>query len=193
MNKPVQAGGSLPSLALAQQQLIKMPYAAFLGVSLRVGPDGLETSTRSRADLIGNTNLPALHGGVIGSLLDITGMLTLVFLKALDQSPRLIDMDIDYLRSGRAQSNHGRAESNGIFMDQGSSGILVQGNVIAGTKCSPMRFHLAGQNTLKENQCFHPVGVEPLKFNNTPEVNIKTIDNLFQIEAPSEALPGSGR
>ncbi len=90
-------------------------------------------------------------------------------------------------------SNHGRAESNGIFMDQGSSGILVQGNVIAGTKCSPMRFHLAGQNTLKENQCFHPVGVEPLKFNNTPEVNIKTIDNLFQIEAPSEALPGSGR
>jgi acyl-coenzyme A thioesterase PaaI-like protein len=102
LNKPVQAGGSLPSLALAQQQLIKMPYAAFLGVSLRVGPDGLETSTRSRADLIGNTNLPALHGGVIGSLLDITGMLTLVFLKALDQSPRLIDMDIDYLRSGQA-------------------------------------------------------------------------------------------
>lgn len=110
MNKPLQAGGSLPSLALAQQQLIKMPYAAFLGVSLRVGPDGLETSTRSRADLIGNTNLPALHGGVIGSLLDITGMLTLVFLKALDQSPRLIDMDIDYLRSGQAQPTLGRAE-----------------------------------------------------------------------------------
>ncbi|MDC0375461.1 PaaI family thioesterase, partial [Pseudomonadales bacterium] len=49
-------------------------------------------------------------GGVIGSLLDITGMLTLVFLKALDQSPRLIDMDIDYLRSGQAQPTLGRAE-----------------------------------------------------------------------------------
>ena len=110
MNKPVQAGSSSSSHALAQQQLIKMPYAAFLGMSLSVGPDGLETSTPSRSELIGNTNLPALHGGVVGSLLDITGMLTLVFLKALDQSPRLIDMDIDYLRSGRAQSTHGRAE-----------------------------------------------------------------------------------
>ncbi|MDG1924655.1 MAG: thioesterase, partial [Pseudomonadales bacterium] len=75
MNKPVQAGSSSSSHALAQQQLIKMPYAVFLGMSLSVGPDGLETSTPSRSELIGNTNLPALHGGVIGSLLDITGML----------------------------------------------------------------------------------------------------------------------
>ncbi|MDC0284696.1 right-handed parallel beta-helix repeat-containing protein [Mariniblastus sp.] len=88
-------------------------------------------------------------------------------------------------------SNHGRAESNGIFMDQGSSGILVQGNVIAGTKCSPMRFHLAGQNTLKENQCFHPVGVEPLKFNNTPKDNIKLVDNSFHKDGLSEASPST--
>ena len=90
-------------------------------------------------------------------------------------------------------SNHGRAESNGIFMDQGSSEILVQGNVITGTKCSPMRFHLAGKNTLKENQCFHPPGVEPLKFNNTPEANIKIIDNLFQVEGLSKASPSNGQ
>ncbi len=110
MIKLAQAGRSAPSVALAQEQLNKMPYAAFLGVSLRVGPDGLETLTPDRADLIGNTNLPALHGGVVGSLLDITGMLTLVYLKALDRSPRLVDMDIDYLRSGQALPTHGRAE-----------------------------------------------------------------------------------
>ena len=110
MNKPVQVSGAGPSFALAQQQLIKMPYALFLGVSLRQGSNGLETLTADRADLIGNTNLPAMHGGVIGSLLDITGMLTLVFLKALDRSPRLIDMDIDYLRSGQARPTYGRAE-----------------------------------------------------------------------------------
>ena len=90
-------------------------------------------------------------------------------------------------------SNHGRAESNGIFMDQGSSEILVQGNVITGAKCSPMRFHLTGKNTLKENQCFHPSGVEPLKFNNTPKENIKIIDNLFQVEGLSEASPSNGQ
>ena len=79
-------------------------------------------------------------------------------------------------------SNHGRAESNGIFMDQGSSEILVQENVIAGVKCSPVRFHLAGENTLKENHCYHRPRVKPLKFNNTPEANIKEIDNRFEVE-----------
>lgn len=110
MNKLAPSDRGKSSLDLAQQQLIKMPYAAFIGVALRVGSDGLETMTPDRHDLIGNTNLPALHGGVIGSLLDITGMLTLVFLKALERSPRLIDMDIDYLRSGQARPTYGRAE-----------------------------------------------------------------------------------
>jgi len=86
-------------------------------------------------------------------------------------------------------SNHGRAESNGIFMDQGSSEILVESNVISGVNCSPIRFHLAGQNTLKENQCFHLPGVEPLKFNNTPKANIEIIDNLFRMKNPEETSP----
>jgi acyl-coenzyme A thioesterase PaaI-like protein len=110
LNKLDQAGWAMLNLDLAQQQLMKMPYAGFLGVELRVGPEGLETITVDRADLIGNTNLPALHGGVIGSLLDITGILTLVFLKSLDNAPRLVDMDIDYLRSGQARPTYGRAE-----------------------------------------------------------------------------------
>ena len=83
-------------------------------------------------------------------------------------------------------ANHGRAESNGIFMDQGSSGILVQENVITGVKCSPLRFHLTGENTLKENHCYHLPGVKPLKFNNTPEASIKKIDNRFEVEIASE-------
>ena len=86
-------------------------------------------------------------------------------------------------------SNHGRAESNGIFMDQGSSEILVEGNVISGVQCSPIRFHLAGQNTLKKNQCFHLPGVEPLRFNNTPKANIEIIDNLFRMKNPEETSP----
>jgi len=86
-------------------------------------------------------------------------------------------------------SNHGRAESNGIFMDQGSSEILVKGNVISGVKCSPIRFHLAGQCTLKDNQCSYLPGVEPLKFNNTPKDNIKLIDNSFHKDGLSEASP----
>ena len=33
-----------------------------------------------------------------------------MFLKALDRSPRLIDIDIDYLRSGKARPTYGQAE-----------------------------------------------------------------------------------
>jgi hypothetical protein len=61
--------------------------------------------------------------------------------------------------------NAGRAESNGIFMDQGSSEILVQGQVIYGTERSPIRFHQAAGVTLKDNVLVTRPGVPPLRYN----------------------------
>jgi hypothetical protein len=68
--------------------------------------------------------------------------------------------------------NAGRAESNGIFMDQGSSGFLVEDNHIHHIARSPMRFHQAGKNTLRNNKLEPGQDVPPLRFNNTPEANI---------------------
>jgi len=61
--------------------------------------------------------------------------------------------------------NAGRAESNGIFMDEGSTDILVEGNVIHGIGRAPIRFHKAGQNTIRRNVLVPPPGREPFTFN----------------------------
>jgi hypothetical protein len=72
--------------------------------------------------------------------------------------------------------NAGRAESNGIFMDEGSSGILVEDNHIHDIARSPIRFHKAGENLLRRNRLRPASGIPPLRFNNTPEKNITVED-----------------
>lgn len=69
-------------------------------------------------------------------------------------------------------ANAGKAESNGIFMDEGTTGLLVEKNQIHGVSRSPLRFHRAGKNTLRANDLHPAEGVPTLRFNNTPEENI---------------------
>jgi hypothetical protein len=68
--------------------------------------------------------------------------------------------------------NAGRAESNGIFMDEGSTDILVEGNHIHDIARSPIRFHRAGKNTLRGNKLVSAEGVPPLRFIRTAESDI---------------------
>ena len=68
--------------------------------------------------------------------------------------------------------NAGRAESNGIFMDEGTTDLLVEGNHIHDIARSPMRFHQAGRNTLRNNKLRPLAGIPALRFNSTPEENI---------------------
>jgi acyl-coenzyme A thioesterase PaaI-like protein len=53
--------------------------------------------------------LPALHGGAIGALLEITAILQLLHDNACERLPKTIDLSVDYLRSGRPQPTYGRA------------------------------------------------------------------------------------
>lgn len=73
--------------------------------------------------------------------------------------------------------NAGRAESNGIFMDEGSTDIVVTGNTIYDIAKSPIRFHRAGVITVKENRLATRSGIPIFMYNATnPEV-IQRIDN----------------
>jgi hypothetical protein len=65
--------------------------------------------------------------------------------------------------------NAGRAESNGVFMDEGSSEMLVENNVIFNTAKSPIRFHQAAKNTLRKNQLVIKKGTPPFRYNSTDE------------------------
>jgi hypothetical protein len=65
--------------------------------------------------------------------------------------------------------NAGRAESNGIFMDEGSTAILVEGNTIYNIARSPIRFHRAGVNTIRDNVLVSAPDVPTFRYNSTPE------------------------
>ncbi|MAG31760.1 MAG: thioesterase [Deltaproteobacteria bacterium] len=59
---------------------------------------------------IGNRWLPAVHGGVIGSFLEMTAILALLDQGDGDRIPKPINFSTDYLRSAGPHQTHGRAE-----------------------------------------------------------------------------------
>jgi hypothetical protein len=66
-------------------------------------------------------------------------------------------------------ANNGRAESNGMFIDEGSTELLIESNVIYNIARSPIRFHQAGKNTLRNNQLVVQPRTPPFQYNSTPE------------------------
>lgn len=71
----------------------------------------------------------------------------------------------------------GRAESNGMFLDEGTKGFTIVNNVVFGTEQSSLRFHQAGANVVKNNILLNKEGVPMIRYNSTPEDNIELIDN----------------
>lgn len=88
--------------------LAATPYARFLGVEATWVDDAVNVALRYRPALIGNTQLPALHGGVLGGLLELTALMTLA--ARLDTGrPSTVDFTIEYLRSAGPRETHARA------------------------------------------------------------------------------------
>ncbi len=87
-----------------------IPYARMLGIDVEETSDGMECILPFREDLIGNTRLPAIHGGVIGSFLEMTAILRLVAESGTENVPRPISFTIDYLRSAGPRETRARAE-----------------------------------------------------------------------------------
>ncbi len=89
--------------ALTEKAYEIMPYAAFIG--LRMGYEEekqqLLFHLPFREMLIGNTMLPALHGGLIGGFMECAAALFLQYHGALENLPKMVDFSLDYLRSGK--------------------------------------------------------------------------------------------
>ena len=89
--------------------LASVPYCAWLGLSVRVEDGALILDMPFDAKLVGNPVLPALHGGVTGSLLETAAIVQILWETGAKAMPRTIDITIDYLRTGRALTSHARA------------------------------------------------------------------------------------
>lgn len=86
-----------------------IPYFRFLGLSVRDGEKGPVCVLPGDPKLIGNAQLPALHGGVVGALLESAAIVHLIWSAETDSIPKIIDLSIDYLRSARPVETYARA------------------------------------------------------------------------------------
>lgn len=89
--------------------LAHIPYARFLGIEVEQQGREIVTVLPFAAHLIGNVNLPAIHGGAVGAMLEMTSVLQLIYDTACERLPKTVDVSFDYLRSARATTTYGRA------------------------------------------------------------------------------------
>lgn len=74
--------------------------------------------------------------------------------------------------------NAGRAESNGMFLDEGIKDVVVENNVIYNIARSPLRFHRASTNIVRSNVLVCGDGVPPIRYNRTREEDIRQEENV---------------
>lgn len=81
--------------------LVLLPYAKQLGIKLIQGLTASDQAFHLPFEprLVGNMTLPALHGGVIASFMQVAALSTTYSLLSKDRPPKLIDFSIDYLSS----------------------------------------------------------------------------------------------
>ncbi len=91
-----------------------VPYARFLGVSAAVENGRVITSMAYADRLIGNTALPALHGGTLAALLELAALFQIAYEIDTEAMPRTVTITIDYMRSGAARDTHARAQATRI-------------------------------------------------------------------------------
>ncbi len=86
-----------------------IPYARFLGLELSVVDDDVVGKMPYKPELIGNFMLPALHGGTIGAFLESTAVFKLLWSAETEALPKIINITIEYLRSGKPEDVYARA------------------------------------------------------------------------------------
>lgn len=111
-----------------------IPYARFLGIEIDRKGNEITTVMPFRESLIGNTMLPAIHGGAIGAMLEITSVIQLLFDTACERLPKTVDISVDYLRSGRPVDTFGRA----IVTRQGRRVANVRAEIWQEEKARPI-------------------------------------------------------
>ena len=106
-----------------------VPYAGFLGIRFERHGDELTAVLPFDDKLIGNPALPAIHGGVIASFLEVGAIIELSWAMLWDELesgrlrpetmaenlprlPKTIDFTVDYLRTGLPRDAYARARVN---------------------------------------------------------------------------------
>ncbi|HTR86482.1 MAG TPA: PaaI family thioesterase [Reyranella sp.] len=76
-----------------------IPYAKWMQIAPENGTGELLTRMRYHGSLIGNTFLPAIHGGTLGAMLEMTAIFHLLWETEAESVPKIVNITVDYLRS----------------------------------------------------------------------------------------------
>lgn len=100
----LKASGNIPAI----NELI--PYAGVVGLEAFQDESGLVTVLRYRASNIGNFILQAIHGGVVGALLEHAAILHLLSETELKGVPKIVNLSVDFLRPCLAGDTYARGK-----------------------------------------------------------------------------------
>jgi uncharacterized protein (TIGR00369 family) len=89
--------------------LAAIPYARFLGIDAELHGDEMTAILPYSDHLIGNPRPPAIHGGVLGALMEITALAQISITHGQARQPRVVDVTVQYLRSGKPLTTYARA------------------------------------------------------------------------------------
>ncbi|HYO67404.1 MAG TPA: PaaI family thioesterase [Archangium sp.] len=101
--RQVRLTGEYPLLADA------IPYTRFLGIGVENTTGEVLCRMRYVPMLIGNSSIPALHGGTLGGLLESAAIFELLLRTQMDRVPKIISITVDFLRSGRPHDTLAKA------------------------------------------------------------------------------------
>jgi uncharacterized protein (TIGR00369 family) len=121
MTQPCPPGSSKECSAW-QTLLEGIPYSVHLGLEARALGSSILIYLPYREALIGNFMLPALHGGVIGALMEITALVAAQRKDLQNRNPRILGSNVNYLRSAQASPTFAKAQ----IIRQGRRTSLVE-------------------------------------------------------------------
>lgn len=83
-----------------------VPYATYLGVLIENLDGERRYQMPFREDLIGNRHIRALHGGAVAGFMESATLFEVLISQSQRRIPRVVDLGVDYLRSGRAEDTY---------------------------------------------------------------------------------------
>ena len=86
-----------------------IPYARFMGIGIENLAGEVLCRMAYTPMLIGNSMLPALHGGSLGALMESAAVFELLLHADIEHVPKIISITVDYLRSGKPQDTYAKA------------------------------------------------------------------------------------
>ena len=95
----------------APQRLVEaLPYAVFIGAEARLVAERLQVIVPFKQSLVGNPYLPAIHGGLLGGLVELAATLELIWRHETERLPKIVTTTVNFARSGQPRDTFARGE-----------------------------------------------------------------------------------